>query len=68
MSKTRLRQPQIEGTIYPWEDPWISKILQMNFVFVGDGRKALFLRNDGDEKFPYLKTEKGFHRREPAQP
>ena len=21
------------------------------FVFVGDGRKALFLRNEGDEKF-----------------
>ena len=30
------------------------------FVFVGDGRKALFLRNDGDEKFPNLKTEKVF--------
>jgi protein required for attachment to host cells len=26
-------------------------------VFVGDGRKALFLRNEGDEKFPNLKTE-----------
>jgi protein required for attachment to host cells len=24
-------------------------------VFVGDGRKALFLRNAGDEKFPNLK-------------
>lgn len=31
------------------------------FVFVGDGRKALFLRNDGDEKFPNLKTEEVFH-------
>lgn len=30
------------------------------FVFVGDGRKALFLRNDGDEKFPHLKTERVF--------
>jgi len=30
------------------------------FVFVGDGRKALFLRNEGDEKFPNLKTEKVF--------
>jgi protein required for attachment to host cells len=30
------------------------------FVFVGDGRKALFLRNDGDEKFPNLKTERVF--------
>ena len=27
------------------------------FVFVGDGRKALFLRNEGDEKFLNLKTE-----------
>jgi protein required for attachment to host cells len=26
-------------------------------VFVGDGRRALFLRNEGDEKFPNLKTE-----------
>jgi protein required for attachment to host cells len=30
------------------------------FVFVGDGRKALFLRNDGDEKFANLKTERVF--------
>lgn len=30
------------------------------FVFVGDGRKALFLRNDGDEKFPNLRTEQVF--------
>jgi len=29
-------------------------------VFVGDGRKALFLRNDGDEKFPNLRTERVF--------
>jgi protein required for attachment to host cells len=28
------------------------------FVFVGDGRKALFLRNEGDEKFLNLKTER----------
>lgn len=34
------------------------KIPHGGVVFVGDGRKALFLRNDGDEKFPYLKTEK----------
>jgi protein required for attachment to host cells len=27
------------------------------FILVGDGRKALFLRNDGDEKFPNLKVE-----------
>jgi protein required for attachment to host cells len=30
------------------------------FVFVGDGRKALFLRNAGDERFLNLKTERVF--------
>ena len=30
-------------------------------VFVGDGRKALFLRNEGDEKFANLVTERVFH-------
>ena len=34
-------------------------------VFVGDGRKALFLRNDGDEKFPNLKTETVFEDENP---
>jgi protein required for attachment to host cells len=29
-------------------------------VFIGDGSKVLFLRNAGDEKFPYLKTEQVF--------
>ena len=29
-------------------------------IFVGDGHKALFLRNAGDEKFPSLKTERVF--------
>jgi protein required for attachment to host cells len=29
-------------------------------VFVGDGRKALFLRNKGDEKYPDLRTERVF--------
>ena len=28
------------------------------FVFIGDGRKALFLRNEGDEKYLNLKTER----------
>jgi protein required for attachment to host cells len=35
------------------------------YVFVGDGRKALFLRNDGDEKFPNLRTEKVFEDENP---
>jgi protein required for attachment to host cells len=30
------------------------------FVFIGDGRKALFLRNAGDEKFPNLVMERVF--------
>ncbi len=34
-------------------------------VFVGDGRKALFLRNDGDEKFPNLKIERVFAEENP---
>ena len=29
-------------------------------VFVGDGQKALFLRNTGDDKFPSLTTERVF--------
>jgi protein required for attachment to host cells len=36
------------------------RIPQNAYVFVGDGRKALFLRNAGDEKFPNLKTERVF--------
>jgi protein required for attachment to host cells len=36
------------------------KIPHQALVFVGDGRKALFLRNEGDEKFPNLKTEQVF--------
>jgi hypothetical protein len=31
----------------------------------GDGRKALFLRNAGDEKFPNLKTERVFAEENP---
>ena len=36
------------------------------FVFVGDGRKALFLRNEGDEKFPNLKSERVFDHENPV--
>ena len=35
-------------------------------VFVGDGRKALFLRNAGDAKFPNLVTESVFAEDNPA--
>ena len=41
------------------------KIPHNAFVFVGDGRKALFLRNEGDEKFPNLKTENVFEDENP---
>ena len=36
------------------------KIPHNALVFVGDGRKALFLRNDGDEVYPNLKVENVF--------
>lgn len=36
------------------------KIPHDAFVFVGDGRKALFLRNEGDELYLNLKTESVF--------
>ena len=36
------------------------------FVFVGDGRKALFLRNAGDAKFPNPVTERVFADANPA--
>jgi len=42
------------------------KIPHNAFVFVGDGRKALFLRNEGDEKFPNLKTERVFQDDNPS--
>jgi protein required for attachment to host cells len=42
------------------------KIPHDAIVFVGDGRKALFLRNEGDEKFPNLKTEKVFEHINPS--
>ncbi len=42
------------------------KIPHNAFVFVGDGRKALFLRNDGDEKYLNLKTESVFEDVNPA--
>ena len=41
------------------------KIPHHALVFVGDGRKALFLRNEGDEKFPNLKTEEVFEDENP---
>ena len=37
-----------------------------SIVFVGDGRKALFLRNDGDEKFANFVTEDVFVDDNPA--
>jgi len=36
---------------------WL-KIPHDALVFVGDGRKALFLRNEGGAMLPYLKAEK----------
>ncbi len=41
------------------------KIPHNAYVLVGDGRKALFLRNEGDEKFPNLKAERVFEDENP---
>jgi protein required for attachment to host cells len=41
------------------------KIPHDAFVFVGDGRKALFLRNHGDKKFTNLRTEQVFEDENP---
>jgi len=38
----------------------MTKIPHNAYVFVGDGRKALFLRNDGDALALNLKTERVF--------
>jgi protein required for attachment to host cells len=43
----------------------MTKIPHGALVFVGDGRKALFLRNEGDEKFPNLKMEALFEDQNP---
>jgi protein required for attachment to host cells len=37
-----------------------TKIHHNTFIFVGDERKALFLRNEGDEKFANFVTERVF--------
>ena len=42
------------------------KIPHNAIVFIGDGRKALFLRNDGDEKFTNIVEENVFCDENPA--
>ncbi len=43
----------------------MTKIPHRAVVFVGDGRRALFLRNEGDEKSPNLKMEAVFEDQNP---
>lgn len=43
----------------------MTKLPHDGLVFIGDGRKALFLRNVGDEKFPDLRTERVFAEENP---
>jgi protein required for attachment to host cells len=38
----------------------MTKLPHDALVFIGDGRKALFLRNAGDEQMPDLRTEQVF--------
>jgi protein required for attachment to host cells len=42
------------------------KIPHQALVFVGDGRTALFLRNDGDAKLPNLRVEKVLENENPS--
>lgn len=44
----------------------MTKLPHDALVFIGDGRKALFLRNAGDEKFLDLRTERVFAEDNPA--
>jgi len=39
----------------------MTKLPHDALVFIGDGRKALFLRNAGDEQMPDLRTEQVFN-------
>ncbi len=41
------------------------RITHNAYVFVGDGRKALLLRNEGDAQYPNLKTEQVFENHNP---
>ena len=43
----------------------MTKLPHDALVFIGDGRKALFLRNAGDEQFPDLRTERVFAEENP---
>ncbi|HUI12861.1 MAG TPA: host attachment family protein [Xanthobacteraceae bacterium] len=43
----------------------MTKLPHDALVFVGDGRKALFLRNVGDEEVPDLRTEQVFKEADP---
>ena len=43
-----------------WERPREERVPHDAIVFVGDGQKALFLRNKGDAKFPNLVVERVF--------
>jgi protein required for attachment to host cells len=43
----------------------MTKLPHDALVFVGDGRKALFLRNAGDEKYPDLRIERVFAEENP---
>ena len=46
-------------------EPVMTKLPHDALVFIGDGRKALFLRNVGDDKFPDLRTERVFAEENP---
>src|SRR6516225_3079182 len=56
------RQVPVAFQLAPQQD-WIAPMLRIphnGFVFVGDGIKALVLRNEGDAQILNLKTERVF--------
>jgi protein required for attachment to host cells len=44
------------ATLRPTERSDVTKIEHDTWIVIGDGEKALFLRNEGDERFPNFAT------------
>jgi protein required for attachment to host cells len=60
------REPRRAARIGHFGAIAMTKLPHDALVFIGDGRKALFLRNMGDEQIPDLRTEQVFKEDNPA--
>src|SRR5579871_709237 len=56
----RRQEPLPPGAHWTFGVTAMTKLPHDALVFIGDGRKALFLRNAGDEQVPDLRTEQVF--------